>query len=131
MKTYVYWNLHKKCFSLMQRGKVVDHRDKVILKNVEFRVREGGRQRVLQEQKKNVHAFVVGLLITDWGYYSLRRSKVDYLLGDDAERIFYNPYKGPSFNSISRDFTERDVTNAELVGMTIGEGPIIMAEGIV
>jgi hypothetical protein len=126
MKTYVYWNLHKKCFSLMQQGKVVDHRDMVLIKDAEFRVREGGRQRVLQEQKKNVHAFVVGLLRVDWIFFS----KIDYLLGDDAERILYNPYKGPSFTSISRDFTERDVTNAELVGLTIGEGPIIMAEGV-
>jgi len=67
MKVYVYLNLHKKCFSIKamsgpMRGRVISHADEVYLTDVEFRVSEKGRQRVLREQKKYVHAGVVGYL---------------------------------------------------------------------
>tara|TARA_R100001086_G_C11756193_1_gene236794 strand:- start:80 stop:493 length:414 start_codon:yes stop_codon:yes gene_type:complete len=136
----------------MQKGRVVDHRDQVLIHNAEFRVREGGRQRVIKERKKNVHAFVVGTLgnmanisNTKVQYLSSQAWKTAYhpesacplkmsytnLLDESAERIFYNPYLGPSFYSIACDRV-KDVTHADLVELVTGVGPhpIIMAEGV-
>jgi hypothetical protein len=56
----------------------------VALTNVTFKVSEAGRQRVLQEKRKNVHAGVVGTL-------------VDSLGSVGSERVTYNPYKGGTF----------------------------------
>jgi hypothetical protein len=81
----VYWNLHRNCYSVQQNGLVVGHTDSIELRDVTFKVSEAGRQRVLKERKKNVHAFVTG-----------------YLYDGKEERnydisIVYNPYKYDSF----------------------------------
>ena len=52
-RVYVYFNLHKKCFSVKQSGKVVSHDDCVLLKDCRFLVGDAGRERVLKEKKKN------------------------------------------------------------------------------
>lgn len=59
----VYWNINKNCWSIQHKGKVVEHSDSILLKNVTFLVFETGRQRVLQEKRKNVHAFAEGEMI--------------------------------------------------------------------
>lgn len=84
----VYFNLHKKCFSIQDKntGLVVAHAPSVKMKNVEFKVSEKGRQRVLREKKKNVHAFVVGLFQID----------VEKACN---EPVFYNPYTTCMFTS--------------------------------
>lgn len=61
-----------------------------MLYNVKFKVSEAGRQRVIKEKKKNVHAFIEGTwngLPVDFDpcYESLDR------------KISYNPYKGSMF----------------------------------
>ena len=50
-RVYVYFNLHKKCFSVKQSGKVVSHDDCVLLKDCRFLVGDAGRERVLKEKK--------------------------------------------------------------------------------
>lgn len=62
MKVRVYWNTRKKTFSIQdyKTRKVIEHRDRLILTNVTFKVYESGRQRVLKTGHKNVHAFVIG-----------------------------------------------------------------------
>lgn len=81
VKTYAYWNLHRGCVSLVEgsRGKV-RHADAVAMRDVEFRVRQAGRRRVLEEGRKNVHAFVVGDVLSE--------------VPDTTEwrRAYYNPY---------------------------------------
>lgn len=86
MKVFVYYNLHKKCWSIRHKGKVIQHADQVYLKDVKFKVSEAGRQRVLKEKRKNVHAGVEGLLI------SFNRFKKGFHIP-----VSYNPYKGPNF----------------------------------
>lgn len=56
----VYWNYNKKIWSVQQGGKVVSHLESLKLKNVTFQVSEAGRQRVLSQKRKNVHAFACG-----------------------------------------------------------------------
>ena len=63
----------------MLRGKVLQHSTEFFLKDVEFKVSQAGRSRVLREKRKNVHAFVCGT-------------------PDQVERkVKYNPYKYNSF----------------------------------
>ncbi len=80
----VYRNITKQCYSVMRDGHVVAHVDSIVLKNVEFRVSQAGRERVLRERRKNVHAFIVGQVSMDEAL-------------DKGTRISYNPYVAPSF----------------------------------
>lgn len=105
-KCSVYYNLHKHCWSVKDQatGHVVAHADTVTLSDCEFVVNEKGRQRVLEEQQKNVHAFVRGKVtgidmddsMTD---YPMRFENV----GEAARKprnsiaIGYNPYKYSTF----------------------------------
>lgn len=113
-RVMVYWNLHKKCFSLRstKTGKVVAHCAEVTVYNAKAKVSEAGRQRVLREKRKNVHAGIVGDVHLDchqvilWPYSVWSR------------RITYNPYKGPSFvfddgKPVTGEFTAMLTTNGE------------------
>jgi len=75
----VYRNLSSKCFSIMQDGIVKAHSNAVCLKDVDWKVSQKGRNRVIRDGKKNVHAFSIGLLRD-----SVRLAK--------AEQVWYNPY---------------------------------------
>lgn len=64
-RVFVYFNLHKHQFSIKaltgeNKGKVVAHADRVYLRDGIFTVNQGGRNRVLRESRKNVHAGVIG-----------------------------------------------------------------------
>lgn len=103
MKVFVYYNLHKHCYSIKSlegktRGKVIDYRDEVDLVNVEFRVSEKGRQRVLKEQKKNVHAGVVGELVNPMA------------VAKELKQMYYNPYVTETFVEMK---TNKPVKKAE------------------
>jgi hypothetical protein len=58
-KIYVYRNLNQKCWSVKHRGLVVAHTPTAFMWDVEFQVNEAGRQRVIREGVKNVHAYAV------------------------------------------------------------------------
>ena len=88
----VYWNLHRNCYSVQQNGLVVAHTDKIKLTDVTFKVSEAGRQRVLKERKKNVHAFVIGYL-DEWNMAGSWDSDNRYY----SIKVVYNPYKYDSF----------------------------------
>ena len=67
-KVFVYWNLHRDLWSLKAvdgdaRGKVIAHVQHAMLLDCSYRVSEAGRQRVIRERCKNVHAGVVGTLV--------------------------------------------------------------------
>lgn len=103
----VYWNINKKCFSVKscKTGKVILHTDKISLEDAKFVVREGGRQRVLREKQKNVHAFVRG-------YVTAKTS------AHKVQEATYNPYKYDSF--VVTD-TEEPVNSASLVELFTNE----------
>lgn len=87
MRVRVYFNLHKKVFSVQDKKtrKVIGHTEHIILENVKFIVSESGRQRVLREKKKNVHAFVEGDVLEN-GIFDMKYSNVTY-----------NPYRDSTF----------------------------------
>ena len=91
MRVEVYYNLHKHVFSVRHKGRVIAHTNAIQIKNAEYVVRKSGRQRVLKEGRKNVHAFVRGdMLEHKGGAFDMSFS----VLGD---RVTYNPYKYDSF----------------------------------
>ena len=85
-KVDVYFNLHKKTWSVRQGGKVVGHTDQISIKNAKYIVSKKGNERVRREKKKNVHAYVRGYVET-----------LPYIMADDIKFVSYNPYKNNSF----------------------------------
>jgi hypothetical protein len=87
----VYRNLHTGTLSVQAkvegRWKVVGHCSNLSLVDVVFKVSQAGRDRVLREGQKNVHAFVVGVLESFDKEVSIETSKA----------ISYNPYFANSF----------------------------------
>lgn len=91
-KVMVHYNLHKHTFSITHKGLVISHADYVKLNDVEFRVRQGGREKVVKEKRKNVHAFVIGTLIEYCKYpcESLPSEPNNHI-------VTYDPYKYNSY----------------------------------
>lgn len=98
-KVRVYWNLHKKMWSVqdVKSGKVCDHLQHISLTDAKFVVRKGGQKRVREEGKKNVHAFAVG--------YVADRRFPDRTF--NWYRVTYNPYKHDYF-MLGEDEVPRD-----------------------
>jgi hypothetical protein len=89
-----YRNLHTGLWSVKQ-DRVAFHTNIIYLKNVDFLVNEKGRQRVLAERKKNVHAFVRGYICTPAEFYEVN-------FGGFGDGVTYNPYKTAHFMSQDR-----------------------------
>lgn len=90
---WVYRNLMRTdgvWYSVMQRSLVVAHATDVALVDCRFVVREGGRQRVVATGVKNVHAYVVGRLLTVERVFSLPPFD-DYVVGR------YSPLRAATF----------------------------------
>lgn len=105
MRVFVYYNLHRNCLSLRAlqgpyRGRVLAHASAVDLRSVQFKVSEAGRQRVLREKAKNVHAGLVGEL-TAATVLETRLPGLETLPSACAHksgiRVTYDPYKYASF----------------------------------
>lgn len=116
---FCYWNLHKRTWSVKAlsgyaKGKVIAHSDTVALAYPYAKVSEAGRQRVIREKRKNVHAGIVGL-------FELDRLQDDVLHVEacgEGEQITYNPYKGPHFTyKASGERFSDAMTSALTVGL--------------
>lgn len=95
-KVFVYRNLkfkHRPVYSVrdVKTGRVVAHAESITLKDVEFVVGQKGRERVIREKSKNVHAFVKG-------------KPVDAVEQNNSLPATYNPYKYKTF--VNRDTLE-------------------------
>jgi hypothetical protein len=104
---FVYRNLHKKCWSIKQSGLVKAHSESVHLKDCNFLVSQAGRDRVLKEKRKNVHAGIKGILTYHTSDSSIRQN-------EQKKEVTYNPYK---YNSFVDKATEKQVTKANMVVM--------------
>ena len=123
-KVYVYKNLHKDCWSVKQDGLVKMHTTELLMHNCSFRVSAKGRERVIKEKRKNVHAGVSGWIEafgpTDW---------------DDshphAKSVTYNPYKYESF--VYRDDEEACFwsSSVKLSGNSVDAVPCIPSANFV
>ena len=84
----VYKNNRKNCWSVRgnKSGRVQAHTSGAMgLRNVTLVVQPAGRERVLREQRKNVHAFVKGEINTVGG------------VPINICEVVYNPYKHTTF----------------------------------
>jgi len=86
MKLEVYYNVARKCLSVRHRGRVIGHTNAITLRNATFHVSELGRQRVLRNKRKNVHAVVRGTLVK----YAAPSEPI-------ADAVHYDPYKHATF----------------------------------
>jgi|GEM_PF-910572 len=102
----VYRNLHNGLWSLRgSDGKVAGHSPNAVLHDVKFKVGEAGRQRVIREKSKNVHAVIQGTV-----------KHVDAAeVPPHAVPVSYNPYKAGHFY---RKDTGEAVHHADAVHMT-------------
>lgn len=110
LKVFVYWNLNRKLWSIKalrgpNRGRVIQHLQEITLKNCIFKVSERGRQTVIAQKVKNVHAGVVGYMNSDEIFKNAIQS-ID---------VTYNPYKFSSF--VNKNNTQEPVITAKIVKM--------------
>ena len=90
-RVYVYYNLHKKVWSVRQSGKVVKHTKDIMLKDCRFLVSKAGQKRVRREKKKNVHAGVSGYVV----------DSIPDAVYDSCSHLTYNPYRHDGFVPIN------------------------------
>lgn len=90
MKVRVYRNLNKDCLSVQEKTekgwRVKRWVDSIPLKNVIFKVYESGRNKVLKDKRKNVHAYIEGEDTTQ----SFQYNRI----------VSYNPYKYNHFYDV-------------------------------
>jgi len=103
-KVFVYKNLHKDCWSIKQDGLVKAHTEEVRMWDCAFQVNAKGRQKVLDEQRKNVHAGIKGYI-----------DEVCDLEFDNAIEVTYNPYK---YNSFVDKITELPIYSSQFTKLT-------------
>jgi hypothetical protein len=106
----VYFNLHKKLWSIKDKktGLVIGHCDFIDLSDCTFVVSEKGRQRVLKDKAKNVHAYVDGYI----GSVHFHKSEVYH------SNFTYNPYKYDSFVKFINNEPVK-INNADIVYLSI------------
>lgn len=107
MKVFVYRNLHKAKYSIKaldgrHKGKVIGYGNRLTMTQCQFKVSEPGRQRVLSSGHKNVHAGVVGHIISCEDLESRLPNTIDTKQTDIPFRgvqISYNPWKTGTFTT--------------------------------
>jgi len=70
-------------WSIQQNGLVVAHCDNLTLEDCSFKVSESGRQNVIRNKRKAVHAYVIG-------FTTNKKPECN-------DKLSYNPYKGGNF----------------------------------
>jgi len=116
MKKYkIYRNLHRNCFSVLKYNvekkgyRLHEYLTHGILDGVVAKVSEAGRQRVIKEKQKNVHAY----LLCD-SYLKLEQPVFSDM---EHSEIYYNPYFHDSFQvGLARTFK-----SAAKVGVTTAD----------
>lgn len=86
-RVMVYRNITKGCWSIKdtKTNRVIGHADSLWLSNCGFKVSEAGRQRVIRERKKYVHAGITGMITLKWNTI------------DKWTKVRYNPYTCSTF----------------------------------
>lgn len=121
----VYKNLHKDCWSVRQDGLVKCHTDYITLKSVSFKVGQKGRERVLREKSKNVHAVVEGYLASP---FDINQWEKENSRPFSWSTVSYNPYRWNSF--VDRDNGDKPVNGAMYCDMMSGDTNPVIAIGL-
>ncbi len=100
MLVWVHWNIHRKCWSVLSKGRVIAHRSALCLVRCKFVVRPAGRQKAVEQGRRNVHAFVRGHL-------------TENLITDAvSDRVRYQPFLSENF---FRESTKQPIHDADTV----------------
>ena len=107
MKVKVYFNIIKKCFSIVSmekenKGLVIGYAHNILLKDCEYKVSCAGRKKVLSERRKNVHAWVTGTIVRKNVLQNNSLSELcfanpEITKYEEKSEVTYNPYKNNSF----------------------------------
>ncbi len=89
-----YYNLHKKVFSIRDKKtrKVIGHTNHIALENCTFHVSQAGRERVLREKRKNVHAYIEGDIVEYDAFLPPY-----WMVAQESVPVTYNPYRVETF----------------------------------
>ena len=100
MRVQVYRNLNNGLISIqdLSTGLVLGHASAIDLQEASFIVREAGRQQVIREQRKNVHAFVRGKVIDVLNFKPFKGRGE----GTDIKRITHNVIRGSGRTLLQR-----------------------------
>ncbi len=102
-RSQVYFNLHKRLFSVQQSGKVYAHADGVLLENVRFNIAKAGQRKVRETGRKNVHARVSGYdpstegVVLNPDLVQWCREEMESLRDRGWKTAKYNPYTNDTF----------------------------------
>jgi len=107
-KHFIYFNLHKRYWSLKAcddhnpgkydktfkrptvKGRVTGHADTILVSGATTKISESGRQRVIREKRKNVHAGIIGASCIAHPIHK-------FVTTDKTRTMSYNPYKQGTF----------------------------------
>ena len=96
-RVQVYYNIRRGDYSVRQSGRVIDHVDSIVLRDVRFNVAASGRDKVRATGVKNVHATVSGYLhnqfVSNDNWVRSIESRYD--------SVAYNPFKYDQFVKIT------------------------------
>ena len=115
----VFRNWKLGCWNLMQDGRLCATARQVRLVDVEFRVRDSGRERALRDGRRNIHAYAIGRLVAH-----LHPDAAGELGARHAREVFYDPWR-------CERFTDRD-SGAWVLGaedVLFDEGGVTYAGG--
>lgn len=117
-KVSVYYNLHNHKWSVIdyKTRRLIGHAPALLLKNFNTTVREAGRIRVINEKRKNVHAFINGTLF-DLYFVNVEQQQafgaltVKFMSHRPNEefniwQLTYNPYVHTTFMISRKDGVE-------------------------
>ena len=93
-RVQVYYNIRRGDYSVRQSGRVIDHVDSIVLRDVRFNVAPAGRDKVRATGVKNVHATVTGYVVGPFA-----RSSALHAIPEDF--VSYNPFKYDQFVKIT------------------------------
>ena len=110
MRVRVYYNLTRAVWSIKAMegpfyGKVIAYADEVTIDDAHTVVSQAGRERVLREKQKNVHAYIDGTLNTVEGL-EMRKYAVDLggleteerpWMPSGRQQVRYNPFQVAHF----------------------------------
>ena len=103
----VYFNLHTKHWSCRQDGRVFLHCDDISLDHCKLVVGKAGRERVLREQRKNVHAFIRGFVADGSCGFEM------------IAGLRYNPYEMDSFQRSDSGAPVHSARRVEVMGRLV------------
>jgi len=127
LRAQVYYNLHKKTFSIQQAGRVKAHSDGIVLDDVRFLVGKAGQAKVRETGRKNVHARVSGVDAEIMPDHRVRTvpERLSAYLATGWRIASYNPYVTDTFIDHLTGEALHDAYRVMLINPS-GRSPLIL-----